>query len=106
MQEDKGGVTSGGIEWKYWSSSRTTTGKWIGPRYGKRTQARKVKEAIKGGQIMLEPTVMVPPPHFKGKGRHARAEDRRVEIAEKLAKMPEMIRQHKEVGHTFSVSLT
>ncbi|KAL3919401.1 MAG: hypothetical protein SGPRY_005645, partial [Prymnesium sp.] len=95
-QPDEGGVTSGGIKWNFWSPNRTETGKWIAPRYSRATQAMRVKRALKAGELMLEPTVMVPPPHFKGKGRHRRAEARRAEIAEKLAMMPQMIREHKE----------
>ncbi|KAL1529863.1 hypothetical protein AB1Y20_000794 [Prymnesium parvum] len=95
-QPDSGGTSSGGISWKYWSAGRSPTGKWIGPRLDAKTRARIIKRAISQGEIFLEPTVMVPPPHFKGKGRHRRAEERRVEIKEKLAMMPQMVREHKQ----------
>ena len=41
-------------------------GKVMSPRLSRRKQAQRIKEAIRLGEIRLEPTVMTDPPKFKG----------------------------------------
>ena len=78
--------------WRPW---RWTNGKWRGPELSRREQAHRAKEAIRRGEVKLEPTVMVPPPKFKGHKRVQRAENRRAIVAQKMAEMPKLIAEYR-----------
>ena len=54
-----------------------------------------VKEAIRAGEIPLEPTIMPPPPKFKGRKIYQNVAARRAEVAEKMMQMPEMIAEYR-----------
>uniref|UniRef100_A0A7S3AWK2 MRPL25 domain-containing protein n=1 Tax=Haptolina ericina TaxID=156174 RepID=A0A7S3AWK2_9EUKA len=70
--------------------------KYLSPFLSRRQQAHKIKDAIFAGEIKLEPTVMVPPPKFKGHKRVDRAAAKKLIIAEKMAQMPAMIAEYRE----------
>ena len=76
-----------GEPWKW-------NGRWNPPQIGRKRQALLVKEAIRRGDIKLEPTVMVPPPKFKGHKSQAARPIRRAEVAQKMAEMPKMIAEY------------
>lgn len=78
-----------------WRPHRNWEGKWRGPELGRREQALRAKEAIRAGEVKLEPTVMVPPPKFKGHKRVQRAENRRAIVAQKMAEMPQLIAEYR-----------
>ena len=78
-----------------WRPHKNWEGKWRGPELGRRKQALQAKEAIRLGDIKLEPTVMVPPPKFKGHKRVQRAENRRAIVAQKMAEMPKLIAEYR-----------
>lgn len=80
--------------WLRWKNPETH--KWKSPLLSRRKQALLVKEAIRRGEVQLEPTVMVPPPKFKGHKREHLAPEARASIAAKMAKMPEMIAAYRE----------
>ena len=77
--------------WRPWQLD----GKWRGPELSRRKQALRVKQAIRRGEVQLEPTVMVPPPKFKGHKRVQRAENRRAIVAQKMAEMPKLIAEYR-----------
>ena len=77
-------------EWRPWKWN----GRWNPPQIGRKRQALLVKEAIRRGDIKLEPTVMVPPPKFKGHKSQAARPIRRAEVAQKMAEMPKMIAEY------------
>jgi hypothetical protein len=74
-------------EWRPWRYGN----RWQAPQIGRKRQALLVKEAIRRGDIKLEPTVMVPPPKFKGHRREHDRPLRRAEVATKMAEMPKLI---------------
>ena len=78
--------------WRPW---RWTNGKWRGPELSRREQAHRAKEAIRRGEVKLEPTVMVPPPKFKGHKRAVKAEQTRAIVAQKMEQMPELIAEYR-----------
>lgn len=71
-------------------------GKWRGPELSRRKQALQVKEAIREGHITLEPTLMVPPPKFKGHKRERIRPLALASIAAKMAEMPKLIAEYKQ----------
>ena len=99
QKANPGGITSGGHQFKYWEPWVSNAGRRNGPRLSAQTRASKLKEAIRFGEITLEPTVMVPSPHFKGTRRKRDAAQRKEDVAEKMAKMPQVIKEHKEDKH-------
>jgi hypothetical protein len=69
---------------------------WRPPEMSRRQQALLAKKAIRSGEIKLEPTVMVPPPKFKGHAREHRREPRLAEVAGKMAEMPKLIAEYRQ----------
>ena len=78
------------VEWRPWKWD----GKWQPPMIGRKRQQLLVKEAIRRGDIKLEPTVMVPPPKFKGRKEDHNRPIRRAEVAAKMAEMPKLIAEY------------
>lgn len=76
------------VPWKW-------NGKWRGPELGRRKQALMAKEAIRAGEIKLEPTLMVPPTKFKGHKRQHNAVLRRELVAQKMMEMPKLIAEFR-----------
>ena len=70
-------------------------GRWRGPEIGRRKQALLAKEAIRAGEIKLEPTVMVPPPKFKGHAREHKVGPRLADVAAKMEEMPRLIAEYR-----------
>ena len=66
-------------------------GSWRGPELSRRKQALLVKEAIRRGEIKLEPTVMVPPTKFKGHQRERQQPITLANVAQKMEEMPRLI---------------
>ena len=77
-------------EWRPWKWQ----GRWQGPQIGRKRQQLLVKEAIRRGDIMLEPTVMVPPPKFRGHKSERNRPIRRAEVAAKMQEMPKLIAEY------------
>ena len=77
-------------EWRPWKFN----GRWRAPQIGRKRQALLVKDAIRRGDIQLEPTVMVPPPKFKGHHSEKNRPLRRAEVAAKMAEMPKLIAEY------------
>ena len=77
-------------EWRPWKWN----GRWQGPQIGRKRQALLVKEAIRRGEIKLEPTVMVPPPKFRGHRSEHNRPVRRAEVAKKMTEMPLRIAEY------------
>ena len=59
------------------------------------SQALKVKAAIRAGEILLEPTVMVEPPRFKGHKRDRSRPARQAQIEQKMKEMPALIEEYR-----------
>lgn len=78
--------------WRPWKWQ----GKWKGPELSRRKQALLAKEAIRRGEIQLEPTVMVPPPKFKGHKRQLQRETKRAVVAQKMEEMPTLIAEYRQ----------
>ena len=79
-----------------WRPYKELDGPWRGPQMKARERALVVKEAIKAGEVKLEPTRLPPPPHFKG---HKRERERPIaleSIAAKMADMPRMIAEYRQ----------
>lgn len=73
-------------------------GRWRTPELSRRLQALKVKEAIRRGEIALEPTLMVPSPKFRGHKRE-RVRPAAIEsIAAKMAEMPKLIAEYRQAA--------
>jgi len=70
--------------------------KWRGPELSRRKQALLAKDAIRRGEVKLEPTVMVPPPKFKGHAREHAREPRRAAVAARMAEMPKLIAEYRQ----------
>lgn len=81
------------------------SGRWWGPQLSRRKQARRVKDALLAGELTLEPTVMVPPPKFKGHKRERTAPVRAANIEQKMKDMPAMIAEHREKMRAARVKL-
>ena len=79
-------------EWRPWKWG--PHGRWVAPQIGRKRQQLLVKEAIRRGDIKLEPTVMVPPPKFKGRKEDHNRPIRRAEVAAKMAEMPKLIAEY------------
>lgn len=77
-------------EWRPWKWQ----GRWQGPQIGRKRQQLLVKEAIRRGEIKLEPTVMVPRPAFRGHKSERNRPVRRAEVAAKMAEMPKLIAEY------------
>ena len=73
-------------------------GRWRTPELSRRQQALRIKEAIRAGDIMLEPTLMVPPPKFKGHVRERRRPEALESIAAKMAQMPKLIAEYRQTA--------
>lgn len=71
-------------------------GKWRGPLLSRRKQALQIKEAVRRGEIQLEPTVMVPAPKFKGHRRERQRPDALASIAAKMEAMPKLIAEYRQ----------
>ena len=70
-------------------------GRWRTPELSKREQALLVKEAIRRGEISLEPTLMVPPPKFKGHKRERMRPVALESISAKMLEMPKLIAEYR-----------
>ena len=70
-------------------------GRWRKPQLSRRHQQLAAKEAIRAGEIKLEPTVMVPPPKFKGHKRELNRPVALASIAAKMEQMPKMIAEYR-----------
>lgn len=77
-------------EWRPWQWN----GRWQAPQIGRKRQQLLAKEAIRRGDIKLEPTIMVPPPKFRGTKREKAAPLRKAEVAAKMAEMPKLIAEY------------
>ena len=80
--------------WRPWQ--QPWNGRWRGPELSRRKQALLAKEAIRRGEVKLEPTVMVPPPKFKGHKWQAKAEATRAIVAAKMEEMPQLIAEYRQ----------
>ena len=70
-------------------------GLYNSPRLSRRIQAKFIKNALLKGEFKLEPTVMVPPPKFKGHKRHLAMPIKAAEVARKMEEMPAMIAEYR-----------
>ena len=69
--------------------------RWNSPELSRRQQALLAKRAIREGDIKLEPTVMVPPPKFKGHIKEKNRPARLAAVAAKMEAMPQMIAEYR-----------
>ena len=75
--------------WKY-------HGKWQAPELSLRKQSLMAKQAIRQGDIKLEPVLMPPPPTFKGHKREKVWPIRRADVAARMAEMPQLIAEYRQ----------
>ena len=73
-------------------------GRWRAPELSRRLQSLRVKEAIRRGELKLEPTIMVPPPKFKGHKRDKMKQVARESIAAKMEEMPKLIAEYRQAA--------
>mmetsp|Transcript_15024 Transcript_15024/g.49851 ORF Transcript_15024/g.49851 Transcript_15024/m.49851 type:complete len:145 (+) Transcript_15024:2-436(+) len=73
----------------------TSDGEIVTRTPSRRKQALKVKAAIRAGEILLEPTVMVEPPRFKGHKRDRSRPARQAQIEQKMKEMPALIEEYR-----------
>ena len=71
-------------------------GKWRKPELNNRKQAILAKEAIRRGELKLEPVRMVPPPAFRGWKRDREKPIRRAEVAKRMEEMPAKIAEYRQ----------
>ena len=70
-------------------------GRWQSPQQSRRIQALKAKQAVRDGEIKLEPIIMIPPHKFKGKRHEHNRQARRDLVAQKMKEMPQMIAEYR-----------
>ena len=73
-------------------------GRWRAPELSRRLQSLRAKEAIRRGELKLEPTIMVPPPKFKGHKRDKMKPVARESIAAKMEEMPKLIAEYRQAA--------
>ena len=79
-----------------WLPWKQEDGRRRSPELSLRRRALLAKQAIRDGEIRLEPTVMVPPPKFKGHRRERERPAALATIAEKMEEMPRLLREYRE----------
>ena len=73
-------------------------GRWRPPELSRRFQALRIKEAIRNGEIQLEPTLMVPPPKFRGHRRERLRPAALESIATKMEAMPKLVAEYRQAA--------
>ena len=70
-------------------------GRWQSPLQSRRVQAMKAKQAVRDGEIKIEPIVMIPPHKFKGHKHEHNRQARLDLVAQRMKEMPQMIAEYR-----------